>query len=82
GEANQLLQMIGRFQVGGVQAARAAPTRRATAPPTASRPLARPAVAPASAASRPGVNPVRAAQAKLAAFTGSAQPAGDEWEEF
>jgi methyl-accepting chemotaxis protein len=82
GEANQLLQMIGRFQVGGVQSARAAPTRRAAAPPASSRPAPRPAVAPASAASRPGANPVRAAQAKLAAFTGSAQPAGDEWEEF
>jgi methyl-accepting chemotaxis protein len=41
-------------------------------------------VAPATAASRPGLNPVAAAQAKLASFAqkSSAQPASDDWEEF
>ncbi|MBO9706980.1 MAG: HAMP domain-containing protein [Caulobacter sp.] len=82
GEASNLMQMIGRFQVSGAgaQVARA-PTRR-SAPPAA-RPAARttgPALAGAS--SRPGMNPVKAAQAKLAAFAGSAQPASDDWEEF
>ena len=80
GEANNLLQMIGRFQVsGGAPAARAAPPRRYSPPPAprASAP------APATASSRPGANPVRAAQAKLAAFAGSAKPAvSEDWEEF
>jgi methyl-accepting chemotaxis protein len=83
GEANGLMQMIGRFQVSGAQAARTTTTRRAAPPPTqVSRPAPRPAVAPATSANRPGANPVRAAQAKLAAFAGSAQPSSDEWEEF
>jgi methyl-accepting chemotaxis protein len=81
GEANGLMQMIGRFQVSGAQAARTT-TRRAVPPTQVTRPAPRPAVAPATAASRPGANPVRAAQAKLAAFTGSAQPSSDDWEEF
>ena len=81
GEANNLLQMIGRFQVsgGGAPASRAAPPRRYSPPPAprASAP------APATASSRPGANPVRAAQAKLAAFAGSAKPAvSEDWEEF
>ncbi|WP_165191174.1 methyl-accepting chemotaxis protein [Caulobacter soli] len=84
GEANGLMQMIGRFQVAGAQAAVGSTTRRASAPATqVSRPAPRPAVAPATAASRPGANPVKAAQAKLAAFAGgSAQPKSDDWEEF
>jgi methyl-accepting chemotaxis protein len=87
GEANGLMQMIGRFQVSGAQAAqggtaRTTTTRRPTAPTQVSRPAPRSAVAPATAASRPGANPVRAAQAKLAAFAGSAQPTSDDWEEF
>ncbi|WP_165184241.1 methyl-accepting chemotaxis protein [Caulobacter soli] len=84
GEANGLMQMIGRFQVNGASAARTTTTRRAAAPTQVSRPAPRAPVAPATAASRPGANPVRAAQAKLAAFAGggSAQPASEDWEEF
>jgi methyl-accepting chemotaxis protein len=82
GEANSLMQMIGRFQVSGAEVARTTTTRRPMANTQVSRPPPRPAVAPAGASSRPGANPVRAAQAKLAAFTGSARPAADEWEEF
>ena len=81
GEANGLMQMIGRFQVSGAQAARPSSTRRAAPPTQVTRPAPRASLAPASSASRPGANPVRAAQAKLAAYAGSAQPA-DEWEEF
>ncbi|SFJ52503.1 methyl-accepting chemotaxis protein [Caulobacter sp. UNC279MFTsu5.1] len=87
GEANGLMRMIGRFQVSGAQAAQggaavgSAP-RRASPPTQVTRPAPRPAVAPATAASRPGANPVRAAQAKLAAFADSAQPSSDDWEEF
>jgi methyl-accepting chemotaxis protein len=87
GEANGLMQMIGRFQVSGAQAAQGgaavrSSTRRAAPPTQVTRPTPRPAMAPATAASRPGANPVRAAQAKLAAFAGSAQPSSDDWEEF
>jgi methyl-accepting chemotaxis protein len=82
GEANSLMQMIGRFQVSGAQVARTTTSRRPMTNTQVSRPPPRPAVAPASASSRPGANPVRAAQAKLAAFAGSARPAADEWEEF
>ncbi len=82
GEANSLMQMIGRFQVSGAQAARPSSTRRAAPPTQVTRPAPRASVAPASANSRPGANPVRAAQAKLAAFAGSAQPRSDDWEEF
>jgi methyl-accepting chemotaxis protein len=83
GEANGLMQMIGRFQVSGASAAVGSTARRAAPAPTqVSRPAPRPAVAPATSASRPGANPVRAAQAKLAAFAGSAQPSSDDWEEF
>jgi len=81
GEANSLMQMIGRFQVSGAQA-RPASIRRPTMNTAVSRPAPRPAVAPATSASRPGANPVRAAQAKLAAFAGSAQPVSEDWEEF
>jgi methyl-accepting chemotaxis protein len=81
GEANGLMQMIGRFQVDGASAA--VTTSRRAAPATqVTRPAPRPSVAPATATSRPGANPVRAAQAKLAAFAGSAQPSSDDWEEF
>jgi len=82
GEANSLMQMIGRFQVSGAAVARTTTSHRPMTNTQVSRPPPRPAVAPASASSRPGANPVRAAQAKLAAFAGSARPAADEWEEF
>jgi len=82
GEATSLMQMIGRFQVSGAAVARTTTSRRPMTNTQVSRPPQRPAVAPASASSRPGANPVRAAQAKLAAFAGSAKPAADEWEEF
>ena len=84
GEANGLMQMIGRFQVSGAQAARPSSTRRSAPPTQVTRPALRSPVAPATSASRPGANPVRAAQAKLAAFAGggSAQPSSDDWEEF
>jgi len=82
GEANGLMQMIGRFQVSGASAQRTTTTRRAAPPTQVTRPAPRASVAPATSASRPGANPVRAAQAKLAAFAGSAQPASDDWEEF
>ncbi|MDI1365172.1 MAG: methyl-accepting chemotaxis protein, partial [bacterium] len=81
GEAGNLMQMISRFRVGGDNhAAARAPTRRPAMPTQVSRP----APAPASSASRPGANPVRAAQAKVAAFAGggSAKPSGEDWEEF
>ena len=89
GEANGLMQMISRFRVAGAEAnrvaARGGSTRRA-APPPVSRPAppaAKPAVTLAGADSRPGVNPVRSAQAKLAAFASSAPAASsDDWEEF
>ena len=89
GEANGLMQMISRFQVSGAEARRVSAgggsTRRA-APPPVSRPApaaAKPAVSLAGADSRPGVNPVRSAQAKLAAFASSAPAASsDDWEEF
>jgi len=78
GEAGNLMQMISRFQVGGSSASTArAPAARRPAPP-----VTRPTLQPATSASRPGANPVRAAQAKLAAFAGSAKPAAEEWEEF
>jgi methyl-accepting chemotaxis protein len=82
GEANSLMQMIGRFQVNGASATRTTTTRRPAPTTQVSRPAPRPAVAPATSTSRPGANPVRAAQAKLAAFAGSAQPSSDDWEEF
>ncbi|OYX68551.1 MAG: methyl-accepting chemotaxis protein [Caulobacter sp. 32-67-35] len=80
GEASNLMQMISRFQVSGSSGstARAPAARRPSAP----APATRPTLQPASSSSRPGANPVRAAQAKLAAFAGSAKPAADEWEEF
>ena len=90
GEAGNLMQMIGRFRVAGAQGASTISGRsssRASAPP----PVRKPAPAPistrgpalASTASRPGVNPVAAAQAKLAKAIGaSPQPSRDDWEEF
>jgi methyl-accepting chemotaxis protein len=82
GEAGNLMQMISRFQVsGGSSSARAPAARRPSAPAPA--PATRPTLQPATAASRPGANPVRAAQAKLAAFAGSSKPAvSEDWEEF
>ncbi|PIC01614.1 methyl-accepting chemotaxis protein [Caulobacter sp. X] len=92
GEAGNLLKMIGRFRVGGAAAAApsssASSARAATRPaPAPSRPAPAPArgPAPASASSRPGLNPVAAAQAKVASFAkSSAAPAAsaDDWEEF
>jgi methyl-accepting chemotaxis protein len=92
GEAGNLLKMIGRFRVGGAQAT--APTSSAASARAATRPApapARPAPtlakgpAPATATSRPGLNPVAAAQARVASFAkSSAAPAAssDDWEEF
>ena len=77
GEASNLLQMISRFQVSGSSASARAPVARRPAAPAT-----RPTLQPASASSRPGANPVRTAQAKVAAFAGSAKPAAEEWEEF
>ncbi len=79
GEAGNLMQMISRFQVGGSSASTARPPARRPAPP-----VTRPTLQAASSASRPGANPVRAAQAKLAAFAGSTKPAAqsEDWEEF
>ncbi|PXA96650.1 methyl-accepting chemotaxis protein, partial [Caulobacter sp. D5] len=90
GEANGLMQMISRFRVAGAEATRVSASggsTRRSAPPPISRPAARPApkapVSLAGADSRPGVNPVRSAQAKLAAFASSAPAASsDDWEEF
>jgi len=81
GEASNLMQMISRFRVGGSDAVA---STRVTRRPSAPAPVSRPTLQPASAQSRPGANPVRAAQAKLAAFAGSAKPAAsaDDWEEF
>ena len=84
GEAGALMQMIGRFRVNGAAAGAtsARPSRRPVAP--APRPtvgVQGPSLA--GATSRPGVNPVAAAQAKLAKAVGaSAQPSSDDWEEF
>jgi methyl-accepting chemotaxis protein len=80
GEASSLMQMISRFQVsgGGGSSSARAPVARRPAPP-----VTRPTLQPATASSRPGANPVRAAQAKLAAFAGASKPAASEdWEEF
>jgi methyl-accepting chemotaxis protein len=79
GEAGNLMQMISRFQVsGGGSSSARAPVARRPAPP-----VTRPTLQPATASSRPGANPVRAAQAKLAAFAGASKPAaGEDWEEF
>jgi methyl-accepting chemotaxis protein len=88
GEAGNLVQMISKFRVSG-SASASAPA------PAASRPAPRPA-APRAAApapshgpalatqtSRPGANPVGAAQAKLAKAVGaSPQASSDDWEEF
>ncbi|PHY18911.1 methyl-accepting chemotaxis protein [Caulobacter sp. BP25] len=90
-EAGSLLKMIGRFRVGGAAVAAptssASPARAATRPaPAPARPAPAPArgPSPATTASRPGLNPVAAAQAKLASFAkSSAAPAASEdWEEF
>ncbi len=91
GEANGLMQMISRFRVAGAEATRVSASggsaRRAPPPISRPAPAARPApkapVSLAGADSRPGVNPVRSAQAKLAAFASSAPAASsDDWEEF
>jgi methyl-accepting chemotaxis protein len=83
GEAGNLMQMIGRFRVSGGTASAASTSRRAPSRPTAptlSRPAA-PSRGPslAGSTSRPGANPVAAAQAKLAKAVGASS---DDWEEF
>ncbi|PLR28661.1 methyl-accepting chemotaxis protein [Caulobacter zeae] len=89
GEATGLMAMISRFNVSGAEARRASAgggwVRRSAPMASApiSRPAAKPAVSLAAADSRPGANPVRSAQAKLAAFASSAPAAtSDDWEEF
>ncbi|WP_168076621.1 methyl-accepting chemotaxis protein [Caulobacter sp. SSI4214] len=98
GEVENLMRMIGRFRVAGVvngssTASRAASPRAASPPPArkpapapttpkAQTPIAPKAPALASAASRPGANPVAAVQAKLAQAVGAAPPVSDDWEEF
>ncbi len=87
GEAGNLMQMIGRFRVGGAQGASTGASRSSSRP-SAPPPVRRPAPAPistkgpslAGTASRPGVNPVAAAQAKLAKAVGASS--SDDWEEF
>jgi methyl-accepting chemotaxis protein len=83
GEAGNLMQMIGRFRVNGAVANTARGASRSTHRPAAPAPRA---TAPtlsrgpslAATTSRPGVNPVAAAQAKLAKAVG----ASEDWEEF
>jgi len=91
GEAGNLMQMISKFRVGAASGAIGASTaRRPTSRPAAPAPAPRPAAPVASkgpslagAGSRPGVNPVGAAQAKLAKAVGAApQASSDDWEEF
>ena len=85
GEAGNLMQMVGRFRVGGSTAGAAprASARPAAAPAPAKAAAPAKGPAPASAASRPGVNPVAAVQAKLAKAVGAShQPSSDDWEEF
>jgi methyl-accepting chemotaxis protein len=83
GEAGNLMQMIGRFRVSGATATMTTSASRSTQRPAAPAPRAA-APAPsrgpalASTVSRPGVNPVAAAQAKLAKAVG----ASEDWEEF
>ncbi|ATC23345.1 methyl-accepting chemotaxis protein [Caulobacter vibrioides] len=88
-EAGNLMQMISRFRVQGSASAAATggskrASRSAAPPPAAHRPSAPVHVSPgptlASAASRPGANPVAAAQAKLAKAVGASS--SDDWEEF
>ncbi len=88
-EAGNLMQMISRFRVQGSASVAAAggskrASRSAAPPPAAHRPSAPVHVSPgptlASAASRPGANPVAAAQAKLAKAVGASS--SDDWEEF
>ena len=78
------MQMIGRFRVNGGSTAQAAPTRsshRPAAPAPSRAPAPAPSKGPAlaSSVSRPGANPVAAAQAKLAKAVGASS---DDWEEF
>jgi methyl-accepting chemotaxis protein len=88
GEAGNLMGMISKFRVGGASSAISASAGggRSTSRPAAPAPAPRPAAPVASkgpslagAASRPGVNPVAAAQAKLAKAVGATS---DDWEEF
>ena len=83
GEAGNLMQMIGKFRVNGAVAQTTRTSSRSTSRPAAPAPRAAapaPSRGPAAATttSRPGVNPVAAAQAKLAKAVG----ASDDWEEF
>ncbi len=88
GEAGNLMQMISKFRVGAASGAISVSSSRSTSRPAA--PAPRPAAPVASkgpslagAGSRPGVNPVAAAQAKLAKAVGAApQASSDDWEEF
>ncbi|MFY8142865.1 MAG: methyl-accepting chemotaxis protein [Caulobacter sp.] len=94
-EAGNLMQMISKFRVKGSASVAAAggATRasRSVAPPPAAPRASAPAPSPssysaspgpalASATSRPGANPVAAAQAKLAKAVGASS--SDDWEEF
>jgi methyl-accepting chemotaxis protein len=83
GEAGNLMQMIGRFRVNGATAtmtqSASRSTHRAAAPaPRAAAPAPSRGPSLASTVSRPGVNPVGAAHAKLAKAVG----ASEDWEEF
>ena len=88
GEAGNLMQMISKFRVGGSASGAvstpSAISRAAPAPaprPSVPAPSKGPALATQS--SRPGANPVAAAQAKLAKAVGAAsQASSDDWEEF
>ncbi|UAL11094.1 methyl-accepting chemotaxis protein [Caulobacter segnis] len=91
-EAGNLVQMISKFRVGGASGAASVAVSASTSrsAPRPAAPAPRPA-APASSkgpalatqTSRPGANPVAAAQAKLAKAVGaSPQASSDDWEEF
>ena len=92
-EAGNLMQMISKFRVQGAASMAVAGGAKRASRPAAPPPAPRaPAPAPvvkgptlAGSTSRPGANPVAAAQAKLASFAkSSAAPAAsaDDWEEF
>jgi methyl-accepting chemotaxis protein len=91
GEAGGLMQMISRFRVNGsaaVSTSSRSTTRHAPPAPSRAAPAPTSSRGPslAGSASRPGANPVAAAQAKLASFAksargGSAQ-VNEDWEEF
>ena len=88
GEAGNLMQMISKFRVGAASGAISvsssrSPSRPAAPAPRPAAPVASKGPSLAGAGSRPGVNPVAAAQAKLAKAVGAApQASSDDWEEF